>query len=70
MSNFITLSAIGADMPDFSALPKNFSVYEKEMMANLNKNIDDVLPDRPDLIVLPECANRYVPFTRPELEEY
>ena len=70
MSNFITLSAIGADMPDFSALPKNFSVYEKEMMANLKKNIDDVLPDRPDLIVLPECANRYVPFTRPELKEY
>lgn len=70
MSNYVTLSAIGAGKPDFSSLPKNFSVYEKEMKALLKKQIDDVLSDSPDLVVFPECANRYIPNTRPELREY
>ena len=70
MSNFVTLSAIGAKEPDFGSLPKNFTVYEKEMKERLKQQIDDVLPNKPDLIVFPECANRYLPNTRAELKEY
>ena len=42
MSNYVTLSAIGAGEPDFSALPKNFSVYEKaikEYLKQLNQTL-------------------------------
>ena len=70
MSNYVTLSTIGAKEPDFSPLPKNFSAYEKEIKAELQRQIDLMLCDKPDLIILPECANRYVPNTRPELKEY
>lgn len=70
MSRYVTLSAIGSNMPDFSALPKDFSVYEKEMKKHLLARIEEVLPDNPDLIVFPECANRYVPNTRTGLKDY
>lgn len=70
MSNFVTLSAIGAPEPDFSSFPKDFSVYEKEIKNFLKKQIDKVLNDKPDLIVFPECANRYQPNTKLELKEY
>jgi len=70
VANFVTLSAIGAKEADFSSLPKNFTVYEKEIKAKLKRQIDEVLPSNPDLIVFPECANRYLPNTRPELKEY
>ncbi|MBE7026890.1 MAG: carbon-nitrogen hydrolase family protein [Ruminococcaceae bacterium] len=70
MSNFVTLSAIGAPEPDFSSLPKNFSVYEKEMKNLLKKQLDDVLVSKPDLVVFPECANRYQPSDRVGLKEY
>ena len=70
MSRYVTLSAIGSKMPDFGTLPKDFSIYEKEMKKHLLARIEEVLPDNPDLIVFPECANRYVPNTRAELKEY
>lgn len=70
MSNYVNLSAIGAAEPDFSSLPQNLTVYEREMKERLKRLIDDVLPSRPDLIVFPECANRYRPNTRAELKEY
>lgn len=70
MSKYVTLSAIGSNMPNFSALPKNYSVYEKEIKKKLLADIDSVLPSKPDLIVFPECANRYIPHTRASLKEY
>lgn len=70
MSKYVTLSAIGTPQADFSTLPKNFSVYEKEMKAKLQRSLDEVLPSKPDLIVFPECANRYTPFTRAGLKDY
>jgi len=70
MSNYVKISTLGMSEPDFSSLPKDFAVYEKEMKNFLTKQLDKVLPDRPDLIVFPECANRYVPNNIPELHEY
>lgn len=71
MSNYVKISTIGSKEPDFGSLPKNnFSVHEKEIKAELQSQIDLMLCDNPDLIVLPECANRYVPNTRVELKEY
>jgi len=70
MANYVTLSTITAFEPDFSALPKSFSVYEKEIKRILKTRIEDVLPDSPDLIVTPECANRYTPRTRAEMKDF
>ena len=63
MANFVTLSTITATEPDFSTLPKDFSVYEKEIKKMLKERIEEVGPDNPDLIVMPECSNRYTPRT-------
>ena len=70
MSKNITISAIGAREPNFGALPRNWTVYEKEIIRFLEQQLDKVLPDKPDLIVFPECANRYIPNSKPELKEY
>ena len=59
MSNFVTLSALTMREPEFGDLPKNFSVYEKEIKQLIQKHLDTVLPDEPDLIVFPECSSRY-----------
>ncbi|MBQ6999177.1 MAG: carbon-nitrogen hydrolase family protein [Clostridia bacterium] len=69
MSNFVTLSTIGALAPDFSSVPKNFTIYEKEMKTRLKNQIEAVLPDKPDLIVFPECANNYYSNTKEDLKE-
>ena len=70
MSKYVTVSTLAAKSPDFSGLAKSFSVYLKEMKLHLKAQIDEVLPQNPDLIVFPECANRYLPNTREELKEF
>ncbi len=59
MSNFVTLSALSMREPDFRYLGGSFSAYEAELKKILKRNIDNVIPDSPDLIVFPECASRY-----------
>ena len=59
MSKFVTLSALSMKEPEFGALSKSFSVYEKEIKQLIQKHLDMVLPDEPDLIVFPECSSRY-----------
>lgn len=70
MSKYVTLSAIGASEPDFSIFPKNFGIYEKEIKTLLKKQMDEVVVSSPDLIVFPECANRYVPNTRADVKQW
>ena len=70
MAKYVTLSAIGANQFVFEGAKKNFAACEKAIKEHLKARIEEVLPDKPDLIVFPECANRYVPHTRPELKAY
>lgn len=42
----------------------------QEMLAYLKKNLDYVLPDRPDLIVLPEACDRFPSFTMDQRKAY
>ena len=37
----------------------DYEGYEREIKKFLKSNIDKVLPDNPDLIILPECCNRF-----------
>lgn len=59
MAKFVTLSALTMREPEFGDLPKDFSVYEKEIKKLITRHLDSVLPDEPDLIVFPECSSRY-----------
>ena len=71
MSKYVTVGAIGAPMPDVSALPhNNFSAYEKAIKEVLKKRIEDLLPYSPDLIVFPECSNRPGIMTRSESRDF
>ena len=70
MSKFVNISTTAPRQPDFSSLPKSFSVYEREIKAHLKTLVDEVLTETPDLIVFPECSNRYVPNTRDEMREF
>ena len=70
MAKYVTLSAIGANQFVFEGAAKNFAACEKAVKEHLKARIEEVLPDKPDLIVFPECANRYAPHTRPELKAY
>ena len=38
-----------------------YDKYEKEIKAHIKSYIDMLLPDSPDLIILPECCNRFTP---------
>jgi len=59
MANFVTISALSAKKPDFSALPQSFSAYEAELKKALLRQIEKTLPDSPDMIVFPEASSRY-----------
>ena len=70
MAKYVTLSAIGASQFVFEGAAKKFAACERAIKEQLRARIEEVLPDKPDLIVFPECANRYVPHTRSELKAY
>ena len=42
---------------------KDYAALTEKMIAFIEKNIQKVLPDKPDIILLPECCDRYPGFT-------
>ncbi|MHB9133127.1 MAG: carbon-nitrogen hydrolase family protein [Armatimonadota bacterium] len=56
MANFVKISTIGAHLYPVSTLLSPEQTVEV-MLAHWQKEIDQVLPDRPDLIVLPETCD-------------
>ena len=58
MSQNATISVLSI-RPDVLRAPiGNYAEYEKQIKTYLSKNIEKVLPDCPDIIILPECCNR------------
>ncbi|MDG0792126.1 hypothetical protein OMP38_15575 [Cohnella ginsengisoli] len=64
MSNYVTISCLG---PRPLAVPADVSDEEaiSRMIAHWQAQLDRVLPDRPDLIVLPEACDRPDPLGFP-----
>ncbi|MDG0810742.1 hypothetical protein [Cohnella rhizosphaerae] len=64
MANYVTISCLG---PRPLAVPAEVSDEEAilRMIAHWQAQLDRVLPDRPDLIVLPEACDRPDPLTFP-----
>ena len=61
MSNHVKISLLGFSnpRPPKSYTSGDFKTYADTIMKLFKKNIDNVLPDSPDLIVFPECSNRF-----------
>lgn len=58
MARYVTISVLG---PGTARLPKNMTVEERvqAMMKHWEKQIAPVLPEKPDIIVMPEACDRY-----------
>ena len=68
MARYVTISTIGHKSMAFSNLPPEEAV--NRMIAFWEKQLDQVLPDMPDLIVLPEACDRYNGMEPADKAEY
>ena len=69
MPRFVTVSCLG---PERHRVPGDSSIEDawRVVRAHLQESIDQVLPERPDLIVLPEACDRPDFFTVEKRKEY
>lgn len=68
MAKYVTISSFGPP-----ALPyQNFAPQKAvdQMIAHWDKQLENVLPDQPDLIVLPEACDRYYLMPMAERQQY
>ncbi len=56
MARIVKVATISMNLCEYSKKPRDMSLTDYEIMW-LDKNISQVLPDKPDLIVLPECCD-------------
>ena len=71
MANYVTISTIGAAAVRFSSGNKLHGQEAVDrMIAHWKGKLGQVLPDRPDLIVLPEACDRYPEYTLDERLAY
>lgn len=70
MSNYVNLSSLCYPQPVVLEGTRGYSEMEKSMKCFLQSQLDKVLCDSPDLIVFPECANRYSGCEREELANF
>lgn len=68
MARYVTISTIGHRGMPFSKLAPEEAV--NKMMTFWGKQLDQVLPDMPDLIVLPEACDRYEGMESADKAEY
>ncbi|MEW6749977.1 MAG: carbon-nitrogen hydrolase family protein [Candidatus Latescibacterota bacterium] len=68
MANYLTISTIGARPPAEAAGTGQQAV--ERMLQHWQGRLAQVLPDRPDLILIPECCDRFPSHTVPERQEY
>ena len=68
MSTRVKISTIGARAVSGRPVPDNEAVAR--MIAHWEGRFAQVLPDEPDLIVVPECCDRYPEHPIPELHAY
>lgn len=69
MANYVKISTIGTPFKPFDPGVSNEEAV-KGMMDYLQSEVDRVLPDRPDLIVLPEAADRPSNYSIERYREY
>lgn len=70
MSNHTKISVLCYQEPTLSSENLDFISQEKFMMNFLQKQLDKVLFDLPDLIIFPECANRFALQAREKNKEF
>ena len=63
MANFVKISLLSQPSLSHSPFSEDLEAKVQEMMAYLQKNLEQVLPDQPDLIVVPEACDRFPSFT-------
>lgn len=57
MARYVKVAALGMMPADIETKPEGMSILDFEL-EHLKKNIAKVLPDKPDLIILPEACDR------------
>ncbi|MFA6716322.1 MAG: carbon-nitrogen hydrolase family protein [Victivallales bacterium] len=68
MARYLTISTIGTKAPEYS--PGQAQEQVKKMLDFWDRKLDCVLPDMPDLIVLPEACDRYNGMTDKDRLDY
>ena len=68
MARYVTISTIGHRGMQFSNLPPEEAI--DKMIDFWTKELDQVLPDMPDMIVLPEVCDRYTDMKADDLTKY
>jgi len=70
MANYVKISLLSQPALWHSPYSDDLESKVQEMMTYLKQNIDQVLPDKPDLIVVPEACDRYPSFTMEQRKAY
>ena len=70
MANFVKISLLSQPSLSHSPFSEDLEAKVQEMMAYLQKNLEQVLPDQPDLIVVPEACDRFPSFTMEQRKRY
>jgi predicted amidohydrolase len=69
MANFVNIATIGPKPITLSTDMKHQKMIDK-MLEHWKNKIDKVLPDKPDLIVLPEACDRPAELSRTQQKQY
>lgn len=70
MANFVKLALLSQPALAHSPYSDDLESKVQEMMTYLQQNLDRVLPDSPDLIVVPEACDRFPSFTMEQRKKY
>lgn len=68
MARYVTVAALGPEPPVDA--PADLDSAVERMLDFWTERLEQVLPDRPDLVVLPECCDRYPTYEPDQLKEY
>lgn len=70
MARFAKISILSFEHYPIEPGEVDYEYYKEKIKAVLRKKIEQVLPDRPDLIILPECCNRVDAFSPQQRLEF
>jgi predicted amidohydrolase len=69
MSNFIKIAVLAPAPPNLNGRPADNSAAD-DMVGRWGKKAEQVLPDNPDIIITPECSDRYGDLPEDKRSEY
>ncbi|HOP10180.1 MAG TPA: carbon-nitrogen hydrolase family protein [Oscillospiraceae bacterium] len=69
MANYVKISALGPDRREMDP-NMDLDLCVKDMIDYWDRQLSNVLPDKPDLIVLPEACDRPANYDREQHKEY